>query len=119
MSVQAHQVHRPPVVVRLPGQIDQVNLQHAYDQLYAAFVSGATVVIADLTDTTSCDGACLRQLTAVQRRAAAQNAQLRLVIPPGSPLRRLVEMTTLADLVQVYPSPGHAAADGCGAGSRG
>jgi ABC-type transporter Mla MlaB component len=117
MSMQTHRPHLAPVVVRLPGQIDQVNLPRAYDRLYAAFVSGAAVVIADLTATTSCDAACLRQLTAVQRRAAAQDAQLRLVIPSGSPLRRLVQLATLDRLVQVYPSLGRAAAaDGIAAG---
>jgi len=61
--------------VPLAGGIDMVNCE----QVYAAFVSGATVVFADFTATSFCDCASLRCLLAVQRRAAAQGAQLRLV----------------------------------------
>ena len=41
----------PVVVVPLAGEIDLFNCDQVYDRLYAAFVSGATVVIADFTAT--------------------------------------------------------------------
>lgn len=81
------------IIVALPAEIDIDNADHAYDQLYAAFAAGAPMVIADFTATTFCDTASLRRLVAVQRRAVARNAQLRLAAPPGNPVRHVLEIT--------------------------
>jgi anti-anti-sigma factor len=93
----------PAVVVPLAGEIDLVNCEQVYDRLYAAFVSGATVVIADFTPTSFCDCVSLRRLLAVQRRAAARGAQLRLVIPPGHPVQRLAELLGVNGRLRIYP----------------
>jgi anti-anti-sigma factor len=93
----------PVVVVPLAGEIDMVNCEQVYDRLYAAFVSGATVVIADFTATSFCDCASLRRLLAVQRRAATQDAQLRLVIPPGNPVQRLAELLGVNGRLHIHP----------------
>lgn len=91
-----------PVIVTLPDQIDLTSYDRAYDQLYAAFVSGATMVIADCTSTAVCDCASLRRLAAVQDRAAARDAHLLLVIPPGSLVHRMARLMELS--LPVYPS---------------
>jgi len=98
-----HNVYRLPVLVTLPGEIDLASREHAYDQLYAAVASGARLVIADLSATTFCDGGSLRRLIAVQNRAAAQDVQLRIVIPPGSAVRRLADLIGLDQPVTVFP----------------
>jgi anti-anti-sigma factor len=112
---------RPPAVVVLPDEIDLTNREDAYDQLYAAFSSGASVVIADLTATSFCDCASLRRLVMVKNRAAAQGAQLRLVIPPKSSVHRLATLIGLDRQLPIYPSvhdaslsPGHADHRGLG-----
>jgi len=94
----------PVVVVPLAGEIDMVNCEQVYDRLYAAFVSGATVVIADFTATSFCDCASLRRLLAVQQRAAAAGVQIRFVMPSGSPVRRLADLTGLDKPLRIYPS---------------
>ena len=101
-----------PVVVALPAQIDFTTQDRAYDRLYAAFARGATVVIADFTDTAFCDCASLRHLVAVQHRAAARKAQLRLVIQPGGVVRRLAALLELDHQVPVYASVREAVAAG-------
>lgn len=78
----------PAVIVPLADEIDLTNSEQVYDRLCAAFGSGPEVIIADFTATWFCDCGSLRRLLTVQRRAAAQGSQLRLVIPPGSPVRR-------------------------------
>jgi len=93
----------PVVVVPLAGEIDLFNCDQVYDRLYAAFVSGATVVIADFTATSFCDCASLRRLLAVQRRAATQGTQFRLVIPPGNPVQRLAELLGVNGRLHIYP----------------
>ena len=93
----------PVVVVPLAGEIDMANCEQVYDRLYAAFVADAAVIIADFTATSFCDCASLRRLLAVQRRAATQDAQLRLVIPPGNPVQRLAELLGVRSQLHIYP----------------
>jgi anti-anti-sigma regulatory factor len=92
------------VVVPLPAEIDLVNREQLYDQIYAAFVSGAPVVVVDFSATRFCDGSSLQRLLAVQRRAAAYASQLRLVIPPGSAVRRVADLLALDQQPLIYPS---------------
>lgn len=108
----SEQMSAAPVIVALPAEIDFTSQERAYDELYRAFALGATVVIADLTATTFCDCSSLRRLVAVERRAAARDAELRLVIPPGGPMRRLVQLMDLDQRAAVYPSVVQAAVAG-------
>lgn len=98
-----------PVVVRLPAEIDLVNQEHAYDQLYAAVASGAAVVVADFTATAFCDCASLRRLAAVRLRTAARGTEVRLAIRPGGLVHRVAALMDLDHLVPVYASVREAA----------
>ena len=106
-------VRRAPVIVALPAEIDLTNREEVFDRLCAAFVSGATVVIADLTATRFCDCASLRCLLTVQHGAAARSGQLLLVIPPGGPVWRVMDLLGLDHQVPVYASPSEAGAGIC------
>ena len=92
------------VVVTLAAEIDLTNCERACGQLDAAVACGATVVVADLTSTRFCDCASLRRLLAVQQRAASSGVQLRFVMPSGSPVRRLADLTGLDTAMRIYPS---------------
>lgn len=110
-----HVTHRPgadpAIVVPLAAEIDLTNSEQVYDRLYAAFISGpAAVVVADFTETWFCDCSSLRRLLTVQQRAAAQGSQLRLVIPPGSLVRRLADLIGLDGQLHIYPSTREATA---------
>jgi stage II sporulation protein AA (anti-sigma F factor antagonist) len=98
-----------PAIVALPAEIDLANRDEVHDRLCAAFICGATIVVADLTATTFCDCASLRCLLTVQQRAAARGGQLLLAMPPGSPVRRLMNLLELDHRLPVYSSPGEAA----------
>lgn len=98
-----------PVVVPLPAEIDLTTQDRVCDRLYAAFTSGARVVVADFTGTIFCDCSSLRAVLAVRGRAAARNAQLVFAIPPGGPVHRLAQLMGLDRLVRVYPGAGEAA----------
>lgn len=99
------------VIVALPAEIDLSNAEQVYDQLAAALASGAAVVIADFTGTRFCDCACLNRLLRVHNQAAGHNAQLRLVIPPGAPVRDVVKLLGLHQQLPVYASIDTAQAD--------
>ena len=105
-----HQETGVVVVVPLAAEIDLTNNERACARIDAAFAGGAAVVIADLTSTWFCDCASLRRLLTVQQRAASGGGQLRLVIPPGSPVRRVAGLTGLDGLLHIYPSVREASA---------
>src|SRR5947208_14024930 len=93
-----------PVIVVLPAEIDLSNAEQVYDHLSAALASGAAVVIADFTGTRFCDCACLNRLLRVHNQAAGHSAQLRLVIPPGAPVREVVKLLGLDQQLPVHAS---------------
>jgi anti-anti-sigma factor len=95
---------RAPVVVTLPGEIDLINQDRAYDQLCAAVTSGADIVIADFTATTFCDCSSMRRLLAIETRAAARGAQIRVVILPGGSVCRVMQLMELDRRLGVFPS---------------
>ena len=67
-----------PVVVTLPAEIDMTNASIVARQLHEALVSGAAVVIADLTSTTFWDCSGVRSLLLAHHQAAAANIEFRL-----------------------------------------
>lgn len=99
----------PPVIVTLPAGIDAANAGQVLSQVCAAFTPGRTVVIADLTATIFCDSSCLRHLIQAHDRAAASDG-LRLVIPPGSPVQRILELTGVHHRLAIYPTVAEAIA---------
>ena len=100
-----------PVIVALPAEIDLSNAEQVYDQLSAALVSGAAVVIADFAGTRFCDCACLNRVLRVHNQVGGHNAQLRLVMPPGVPVREVVKLLGLDQQLPVYASIDAAQAD--------
>jgi anti-sigma B factor antagonist len=89
-------------VVALPAEIDVANAVEVGEQLTAALAAGGTV-IADLTSTTFCDSACLREMILVHKRAAESGADLRLVVTSAH-LLRVFSVTGLDTVLAIYPS---------------
>jgi anti-sigma B factor antagonist len=88
-------------VVTLPGSIDFSSARRIGGELSSVLGSGVTTVIADMTATTFCDssGACI--LVAACEQAAADNIEIRLVVPSAFVLRTLALMG-LDMLLPVY-----------------
>lgn len=99
-----------PAVVTLPAEIDATNHSRVFDQLHAAFTSGAGVVVADLTGTTFCDSASFRILTRADREASGHGVQLRLAITPGGIVTRMLQLLDLDRQLNTYPGVGAAVA---------
>jgi len=95
------QVQARPRVIVMPAELDITNADLFGEQLGAAFVPGVTVVLADLTATTRCDSWGVRMLVLAHRRAAANHAELRLVVP-STVLRHTFALLGL--LLPIYPS---------------
>jgi len=81
-----------PVLVALPAEIDVTNALDMYDQITAAALKpDATIIIADMTATTFCDGMGLRILLLAHEFAARNGTGLRL-LKPGRNVRRVMEL---------------------------
>jgi anti-anti-sigma factor len=98
-------------VVVFPEHVDVSAATQAGEQLLAAFNRGAVVVIADMSATASCDGACVDAVASALQQAAVRRAELRLVATAPA-VRRLLAAQGLDRLVPVYPSLEAAVADG-------
>jgi anti-anti-sigma factor len=90
-----------PVVVRFPAELDSSNAGNVAEQLRAAIAPGGSTVVADLTTTALRDSSGLRVVLLAQDWAAADNVELRLVVPPG-PTLEVLKLVGLDRLVPIY-----------------
>jgi anti-anti-sigma factor len=89
-------------VVTFPEQIDVSNAGQIREQLLCVINRGAAVVIADMTDTVSCDHAGVDAIGRVYQRALVGGTELRLVV--GSEIvRRVLAMSGVDRVVSIYP----------------
>jgi len=89
-------------IVSFPEQVDISNVDQLRDRLLSVINRGATVLIADMTSTVSCDHAAVDATARACQRAAANGTQLRLVVT--APLvRRVLSIEGLDRLVPIYP----------------
>jgi anti-anti-sigma factor len=68
-------------VVTLPAQIDGTNADRIGEELHSACISGAAVIVADMTATKVCDSRGFRVLARAHKQAAAYCAELWLAVP--------------------------------------
>ena len=92
------------VVARLSGEVDMSNASYVRDQLLASMPNEAIALVLDITGTRYLDSAAIEVLFEVSRRLARRRQELRLVMPPESPLRRVIELTEVHTAAPVYQS---------------
>jgi anti-sigma B factor antagonist len=117
MTVVADPNHPPAVVIALPAEIDMANADQVGQELRAAFAPGVRAVIADMTATTFCDSSGISMLVRVHRQAAANGAELRLVVRSTAVLRALT-VVQMDHLLPIYPSLREALATGSAPGPQ-
>ena len=88
-------------VVTLPGSIDVFSAPRIGRELGSVLTSDVTTMIADMTATTFCDSSGARILVAACEQAAANNIEMRLVVPSAFVLRAL-RLMRLDRLLPVY-----------------
>jgi anti-anti-sigma factor len=90
------------VVARLSGEVDMSNASYVRDQLLASMPNDALALVLDLTGCRYLDSAAIEVLFDVSRRLARRRQELRLVLPPSSPLRRVIELTEVHTAAPVF-----------------
>jgi anti-sigma B factor antagonist len=88
-------------IVTMPAEIDLINAGHVGDQLSALLSGSPDVVTVDMTATTFCDSAGIREFARAHRQAAVSGAELRLAVG-DSPVRRILQLTGLDQVLPLY-----------------
>jgi anti-anti-sigma factor len=92
---------RVRIVVR--GEVDLQNAGDVEAQLTEAISNQATMVSIDLSGVDYLDSAGLRVLFHLVDRLATLQIGIELIAAPGSPSRRVIELSGLAALVPLDP----------------
>jgi anti-sigma B factor antagonist len=98
-------------VVTLPENVDVSNSGLMRQQLLELLNRGASVLIADMTGTVSCDYSGADALLRAYQRASASGARLRVAVS-ALIVRQVLDASALDRLVPIYPSAEAAIAAG-------
>jgi anti-anti-sigma factor len=90
------------VVARLSGEVDMSNASYVRDQLLTSMPNEALALVLDLSGCRYLDSAAIEVLFDVSRRLARRRQELRLVLPPSSPLCRVIELTEVHTAAPVF-----------------
>jgi anti-sigma B factor antagonist len=90
------------VIFTPPAEIDLSNANQIYDELTTALDRGIRTLIVDMSKTTFCDSAGTAALARAHKRAGNTGADLRLVVPSESYVRRVFEINAMDEILQIY-----------------
>ena len=85
----------------ISGEIDLSNARPILDTVAASTPDDTSLVVLDLSATTYLDSAGISALFRLAERLRSRRQDLRLVVPPGSPIRAVLALTHLDHVIQV------------------
>jgi anti-anti-sigma factor len=88
-------------LVRVRGEVDLSNAHDVMDAIGGAIPSHATLIVLDLSDTTYLDSAGIALIFRLAERLRTSRQELRLVVPADAPIRAVLEMTNLDQVIPV------------------
>lgn len=97
-------------VVTTPAEIDLTTADQLRTALLRATQNGCPVVVADMTSTHFCDSAGLRAFIVAYKRARAEGAELRLVLPASGAVPRIFTLTGIDRLIPCFATVNEALA---------
>ena len=92
------------LVARLTGEVDMSNATYVREQLLASMPNEASGLVLDIAGCRYLDSAAIEVLFDLSRRLARRRQELRIAMPPDSPLRRVLELTEVHAAAPVYDS---------------
>ena len=90
------------VVARLSGEVDMSNAAYVHDELLRSIPNDAVALVVDLTETRYLDSAAIALLFDVAKRLGRRRQALRLVLPAGSPLERVLVLTEVGSVAPIH-----------------
>ena len=94
--------HDGAVVARLSGEVDMTNSEYVSEELQKAVPNDAATLIVDLSEARYLDSAAIELLFDLSRRLDRRRQSLRLVLPPGSPLKRVLLLTEIDSVAPLH-----------------
>jgi anti-anti-sigma factor len=92
------------VVAHLSGEIDMTNAAYVREQLLDSMPNDALALVVDISGCRYLDSAAIEVLFDLSRRLGRRRQELRVVMPPSSPLKRVIELTEVATAAPVFDS---------------
>jgi anti-anti-sigma factor len=92
-------------VVHVRGEVDISNARRLLREIEDALTNETPTLTLDLSGTTYLDSAGVQILFVLAERLKDRRHQLRLVVPEGSPVRAVLELTGLEKLVRMETGP--------------
>jgi anti-anti-sigma factor len=89
--------------IAISGEIDLSNVAAVEQELLGAIANHQTEVVVDLGKVTYVDSAGLRVLFTLSTRLEALQIRFRLVVPPDSPPRRVIDLSGIGAVAAVQP----------------
>ena len=86
-------------LVRVHGEIDLSNAHEVSSEIGDAMGQEARRLVVDLSDITYLDSAGVALLLRLAERLRSRRRQLHLVVPRGSPVRRVLDFTGLPRVI--------------------
>ncbi|HEX4521855.1 MAG TPA: STAS domain-containing protein [Gaiellaceae bacterium] len=102
LTVQLDRSERA-LIIRLAGEIDLSNAEQVQRRLESA-TDGCSEVVMDLSQVEYLDSRGLRLIKQICNKAEREGAGLRLVAPPGSVARQVLELARMHDYVEIRDS---------------
>ena len=90
------------VVAILAGEVDMTNAEYVREEITAAVSNDTHVLVIDLSGTQYLDSAAIELLFELSRRLGRRRQELRLVVPQGSPLARVLTLTDVGSVAPVH-----------------
>ena len=92
------------VIARVTGEVDMTNSRYVGEELTRSVPNDAVRLVVDLSHTRYIDSAGIELLFDLSRRLDRRRQDLRLVLPSGSPLRRVLSLTEIETAAPLHES---------------
>ena len=102
-TVEVEMAGEETLRIVLRGEVDLANVSIVEAELLAAISNQLVDVVLDMSEMSYIDSAGLRALFALGARLETLQIGFHLVVPPGSLLRRVVELSGLGALASLEP----------------
>jgi anti-sigma B factor antagonist len=90
------------VVARLNGEIDMKSAPRIHAALARAVPNAALGLVVDLSAVSYLDSAGMQLLFDLERELQYHRQHLRLVVPEGAPIQRMVEIVNLGEHIALH-----------------
>jgi anti-anti-sigma factor len=102
-SLEVEQMPDSALRIRVRGEIDLSNVATVEQEMHRAISNQLSEVVVDLSEVTYVDSAGLRVLFTLGTRLESLQIRFRLVVPPDSPPRRVIELSGIGSVASVQP----------------